>query len=201
MARRHSRVKWLDGVETVAATLLLVMVMIVGGLSLIALVYVWRNAPPKFGSQGEWLYGGVAALVGLVWAVGQTISLIRRLHRLTAPETESNGPRIELGPEGFSVEWNPSGTPALRGEKGNWTWNVESGPVQTTFRLDEGQLATARTLRDSGLAWDAIGRRVCAEYDGLGAMEQMLYQRALEMAVNAQGPSAGRPIGDFADRS
>lgn len=181
---RSPLTSWLDGMEALAVTIYLALTIIVAGVALFALGYVWLNAPPEFGSQGEWLYGGAAAFLVLAWALGQVTWLVTRRRRV-ADDIER--PRLEVRPEGLSFEWTPSGQPAAAPDPAKtWTWNFASVPVQSTFRLDQAQLASAGTLRASGLGWDEIARRVYPDFDGLAPIEQMLYQRALEMAVTTE---------------
>src|SRR5687767_5613507 len=131
MAPHRSFIAWLDSLESIVSALYLMVTMVIGGAAVGVLVYIGRREPPKFGTQGEWFWLGIAALFVLGWALGHIVSLIRRLRRPPARDTQSTSRRIELSPKGLSFEWNPSGRPPpTPGQKDSWTWNFESSPMQ-----------------------------------------------------------------------
>lgn len=178
--------RFLDGVEAVASTIYLVLVGFIVIAAIAALVYVARNAPPRFGTQGEWLYLGGGLLLLLLWAGSQLFTLIQRLYRRRQQDSEPSFelPRIQAGPGGLSLEWDPSKTRKNPSKDGAWTWSFESTPVSsTTIEIDESQIAAAQAAAESGLDWDDVCRKIDPGYDQRSRFEQELYQRAIRMSV------------------
>ena len=55
----------------------------VGGLAALAYVSIKiaGNPPPRLGTQGEWAYGALVALLVAGWGVGNALKFSRRLRR------------------------------------------------------------------------------------------------------------------------
>ena len=186
---------WLDGIDTAASAVFLILVVVIAAVGVTVLGYVFLRAPASWGSQGEWFYLGLAGLLVVGWALGQITWLLRRRRRRsTFDDVKLPAPTIESGPSGLSIRW---GRPPSEGERRTgvtWTWGT-GAPMASgsrVFQVDAAQLEAARAARREGRSWDAIGRLVNPEYDALDAMDRMLFDRALRMAVEAgETPSSG----------
>jgi hypothetical protein len=183
---------WLDGIDTAASVVFLILVVVIAAVGVTVLGYVVLRAPASLGSQGEWFYLGLAALLVVGWAFGQIVWLLQRRRRRSASgHLEIPSPTIESGPSGWSIQW---GKPPSEGEPRagtTWTWGT-GAPIASgsrAFKVDAAQLEAARAARREGRPWDAIGRLVNPEYDALDAMERMLFDRALRMAVEPEETS------------
>lgn len=186
----HARLNaTLDGVETVASTIYIVMLAVCAVAVLFGLGYVVLHPPTSWGSQGEWFYIGIVFILVITWIMTQAAWIIRRRRRRQAPNRPIQWmpPNVRIKPDGLSVEWNPAPSAERQSAKEHsWSWNVQSVPVATTtFKLDESQLAAARSARAAGKSWEDIAREVNPDYGFLSAFDQSLYQRMLQLAVDA----------------
>ena len=182
---RSRLISVLDGAEAVATTIYVVMIAIVAIAILAALTYLALNPPSSFGTQGEWFYVAILFLFVISWVIGQAAWLIKRrrpVECLQWPKAD-----VQATPSGLSIKLGTSPTLENQAARENaWTWNLKSGPIATTtFKLDEGQLAAARAARAGGQSWEEIARQVNPDYGFLTAFDQSLYQRALQVAVDA----------------
>jgi hypothetical protein len=178
----------LDGAEAVATIIYVVMISIVAIAILVALAYIARNPPSSFGTQGEWFYVAIAFVLVISWVAGQAMWLIKRRRRPSS-QGALQWPKanVEVTPSGFSLK---IGTPPTidnqAARNGAWTWNIQSKPIATTtLKLDNTQLAAARAARAERKSWEEIARQVNPDYGFLSEFEQDLYQRALQLAVDA----------------
>jgi hypothetical protein len=84
---RSELLKQLDRTESVVASIGLVlsgMIFAAGlGAFLFVIFHVFSSKPPSWGSQGEWLYGGIACLLVAGYGFGQAASLYAR--KMTFP--------------------------------------------------------------------------------------------------------------------
>jgi hypothetical protein len=149
----------LDAFEVGASTLYLFLIAIIVGAAIAVLWYLIGHAPADFGLQGEWFYVGLAFLLLMAWAIGQTAWILKRRRK------------------------SPQQNAASRG-KGAWTWNVGSSIPVTTFKINETQLSAALAAADTGCDWDEVCRRVNPTYDALSDLDQGLYRQAIRMAVD-----------------
>jgi hypothetical protein len=179
---------WLDGIDTAASAVLLILVVVIAAVGVTVVGYVVLRAPASWGSQGEWLYLGLAGLLVVGWALGQMTWLLRRRRRRSVfDDVDLPAPTIESGSSGWSIRWGRPPSADERRTGATWTWSTDT-PVASgsrAFKVDAAQLEAARAARREGRPWDAIGRLVNPEYDALDAMERMLFDRALQMAVEA----------------
>jgi hypothetical protein len=77
--RREARFQdWLDGVDTVATTIYVVLIAIVVGGAFGVVLYLFQHWQPSWGTQGEGFYLVVAFLLVIGWALGQLAWLIWR---------------------------------------------------------------------------------------------------------------------------
>jgi hypothetical protein len=191
--------KRLDQTEQILANIGLVLSGVVFAAGLAGLVYVVINiqstSPPSFGSQGEWLYGGVACLLVAGWGFGQAAKFFARLRKAVAPAEGLRAPRIQIGSEGLSIELPPPQTRDATEKRspGGFTWSFTSDPIPfKTFKLDEAQLAAADAAAGSGADWDAVCRQVNPEYAAWSDFEQSLYRHAVQSAIEGRRRAASQ---------
>ena len=185
---RSNMMRVLDGAEVIATTIYVVLLAMVAIAILAVLTYLVLNPPRSFGSQGEWFYVAIAFLLVIFWVIGQAAWLIRRRRRAASDGAwRPPRPEVEMTPSRFSMKWNVSPTGHNQAaQKDAWTWTTQSVPVSTTtFRLDDVQLAAAREARAAGKSWEEIAKQVNSDHGFLSTFEQSLYQRALQLAVDA----------------
>jgi hypothetical protein len=183
--------KRLDQTERIATNIGLVLSGVVFAAGIAGLVYVVINvqstSPPTFGSQGEWLYGGIACLLVAGWGFSQAAKFFARLRKAEAlVDDDLRAPRIQIGPEGLSIELPPRQTQnaAAKRSPGTFTWSFTSNqmPIKT-LRLDAAQLAAADAAAGSGADWDAVCRQVNPEYATWSDFEQSLYRHAVQSVI------------------
>lgn len=183
-ARKRARLlNTLDSIEAAASGVYLVLVVIVLVGAGAAVYWLIGHAPPDFGTQGEWFYVAVGALLVLGWGIGQTLWLLRRLRRASDRVAgDDRSLEIERAPGGFSLKWgSPTGS-----EGSTWTWNLDTGPRELkTIRIDEAQVVLAESAASAGKDWDEICRVINSGYDGMSAAEQALYRQAIQASVEA----------------
>ena len=184
-AKRTRLLSALDSLEVAASGIYLVLIVIVLAAAGAVVYWLIENAPPYFGTQGEWFYVTIAALLVLGWGIGQTLWLLRRLRRASDRVAGNvRPPPFESGPGGFSLKW---GSPDAARDKSTWTWNFESGPRELkTIRIDEAQVVMAASAADAGKDWDEICRVIHSGYDSMSSAEQALYRQAIQAAVAAR---------------
>jgi hypothetical protein len=183
--------KRLDRTEQIAATIGLVLSGVPFAAGMAGLVYVvinvLRASPPKLGSQGEWLYGGVACLLVAGWGFGQGSKFFARLRKTKAPvDHDLRAPKIQIGSEGLSIELPPLPTQnaAAKRSPAGFTWSFSSDPMPIkTFKLDEAQLAAADAAAGSRADWDAACRQVNPDYATWSDFEQDLYRHAVQSVI------------------
>lgn len=183
--------KGLDQTARIAASIGLVSSGVAFAAGIAGLVYVvinvLRASPPSLGSQGEWLYGGVACLLVAGWGFSQGAKFFARLRKAEAPvDDDLRAPKIQIGPEGLSIELPPLQTQnvAAKRSPAGLTWSFSSNPMPIrTFKLDEAQLAAADAAAGSRADWDAVCRQVNPEYATWSDFEQSLYRHAVQSVI------------------
>ena len=185
--------KGLDQSQQILATIGLALSGVVFAAGISGLAYVAFNvlstSPPTFGSQGEWLYGGIACLLVAGWGFSQAAKFFARLRKAAAPAEDLRRPRIQIGSEGLSIELPPLQTQneAAKRSPGGFTWSFTSDPVPIkTFKLDEAQLAAAEAAAGSGADWDAMCRQANPEYATWSEFEQNLYRHAVQSVIEGR---------------
>jgi hypothetical protein len=183
--------KGLEQTQRIATNIALVFSGMVFAAGLAGLVYVVINvlsaSPPGFGSQGEWLYGGVVCLLVAGWGFSQAAKSFARLRNT---ETKgSRAPRIQISSEGLSIELPPLQTQntTVKRSSGGFTWSFSSSPMPIkTFKLDEAQIAAADAAAGSGADWDAACRQANPEYAAWSDFDQSLYRQAIQSVIEAR---------------
>jgi hypothetical protein len=181
----------LDTAEAVASTIYVVMLAILAIAVVAALGYLVLHPPTSWGAQGEMFYLAVAFLLVIFWIMTQAAWLIKRRRRKHAAPTGRlvwSETDVQMRPSGLSFKWGSQPREASQESTVKpWTWNFDSGPIAThTFKLDQAQLDQARTAREAGKSWEDIAKQVNPDYGFLNPFDQSLYQRALQLAVDAQ---------------
>ena len=175
---------WLDGIETVASAVYLILTVVVAAVGATVLGYVYLRGPRSIGSQGEGFYLGVAGLFVLGWALGQLGWLLRRGRRRRTSDEAFPTPTIETGPSSWSIRWGRAPSESVEGQQSfSWSWGAPVTSGSRVFALDQAQLDAARAAHHEGQSWEDIGRLVHPQYDTLDPTERMLFDRALQLAV------------------
>jgi hypothetical protein len=185
--------KGLNQTQQILANIGLVLSGVVFAAGISGLAYVAFNvlstSPPTFGSQGEWLYGGLACLLVAGWGFSQAAKFFSRLRRAEVPTEDLRRPRIQIGSEGLSIELPPPPTQnaAAKRSPGRFTWSFTSNPMPIkTFKLDEAQLAAAEAAAGSGADWGAVCRQANPEYAMWSEFEQNLYRHAVQSVIEGR---------------
>jgi hypothetical protein len=189
--KRTSWLQWLDGIDTAASMLAIVLLAAVTGAILTGLYLVVTRWPEGYGlgPQGEGFYLAIAFLLAIGWVLGQLTWIMRRRRR--SAWTFSDGseiplPKISTSKTGFSIQWGSAPDPG-EPTAGAHTWSATI-PVSTdhirTFRLDRDALEAARAARASGASWEEVFRQMNPDWPTMNALDRALYQNALESAVN-----------------
>ena len=156
----------------------------VAGLVYVA-VNVLNTTPPSFGTQGEWLYGGVAALMVAGFSASKGATFYARRRRSIAGQFEGRlAPRIHLNSDGLSIRLGSPNAESSPGTTKTWTWSSDniSAPAKT-LRLTPEQVAAANVESERTTDWDAVCRTVAPEYAALDDFERVLYRQAMQAAV------------------
>jgi hypothetical protein len=182
--------KGLEQTQRIAANIVFVFSGMAFAAGLAGLVYVVINvlsaSPPGFGSQGEWLYGGVACLLVAGWGFSQAAKSFARLRNTEAQTKDPRAPRIQISSEGLSIELPPLPTQNTTAKRssGGFTWSFSSSPMAIkTFKLDEAQIAAADAAVGSGADWDAACRQANPEYAAWSDFDQSLYRQAVQSVI------------------
>jgi hypothetical protein len=183
--------KGFDRIERIATSIGLVLSGVAFAVGMAGLTYVvfnvLRTSPPNFGSQGEWLYGGVACLMIAGWGFGQAAKFYARLRKAEAPVDDAlRAPKIQIGSEGLSIELPalPTQNAAATRSSAGFRWSFSSNPMPIeTFKLDNAQLAAAAAAAGRGADWDAVCRQVNPEYATWNDFEQSLYRHAVQSVI------------------
>jgi hypothetical protein len=183
--------KRLDQTERIATNIGLTLSGVAFAVGIAGLLYVVINvlsaSPPTLGSQGEWLYGGLACLLVAGWGFSQAAKFFARLQTAATPTADDDlrAPRIQFGSEGLLIELPaPTQNAAAPRSSGGFTWSFTSNPMPIkTFKLDESQLAAADAAGRSGANWDDVCRQVNPEYATWSDFEQSLYRHAVQSAI------------------
>jgi hypothetical protein len=197
---RSSWLQWLDGIDTAASMLAIVLLAAVTGAVLTALYLVVTRWPEGYGlgPQGEGFYLSIAFILVIGWVLGQLTWIMRRRRRSAwtfGDGSEIPLPKISPSKTGFSIHWGASPDPG-NASAGSSTWSATL-PVVTdhirTFRLDSNALDAAREARASGAGWEEVCRQVNAEWRSMTALDRALYRNALEAAVDTPEVDPKRP--------
>ena len=181
----------LDQTERIAANIGLVLSGVAFAAGMAGLIYVvinvLRTSPPNFGSQGEWVYGGVASLMVAGWGFSKAAKFSARL-RKAEPRVDHDlgAPKIEIDSEGLSIELPalPTQNAAAKRSAAGFTWTFSSNPMPIkTFKLDEAQLVAAELAAGSNADWDGVCRQVNPEYATWNDVEQSLYRHAVQAVI------------------
>lgn len=91
-ARRTGFDRSLDTLDTIFTTAGLVLTGMIAAAGLAGLLYVAHHVAttedPPFGTQGEWLWGGLAALIATVWGLAQAWGFYARLRSTPVHESD-----------------------------------------------------------------------------------------------------------------
>lgn len=92
MGRRAGLDRSLNTLDTIFTTAGLVLTGIIATAGLAALLYVAHHVitteDPPLGTQGEWFWGGLAALIATGWGLAQAWGFYARLRSMRVRESD-----------------------------------------------------------------------------------------------------------------
>lgn len=192
---RRSIAEKLDGMERAIVYFYRLLLGLVIAAILGAVVFVVIDRPWGSGHQGEWFYFSIAVLLALGWAVGQFISVGRRLPRRPSMQIRSEG-KADQRAWTFRLEWGSLGKREVSAANADErvasfsrSFHVPLASLPSEVLPDDAALRCVKGELAKGVDLDDACRTVQPAYSDWGKFEQQAYRMYVTTWLDERRPA------------